>query len=93
MLKWKNKQWVESDEGFSFLFTGRYTAEYIEGDRKLSLFIEDGMSNDNYGIIIKSGSLNKWDNNQKILLNEKDVILRNISEALEFQNINLIIEN
>ncbi|HOA07160.1 MAG TPA: hypothetical protein PLE16_05070 [Spirochaetota bacterium] len=93
MLKWKNKQWVESDEGFSFLFTGRYTAEYIEGDRNLSLLIEDSMSNDNYGIIIKSGSMNKWDNNQTILLNEKDVILRNISEALEFQNINLIIED
>ena len=93
MLKWENKQWIESDQGFSFLFTGRYSAEYIEGEQKLTLSIEDGIDNGKYGIIVKSEAIKKWDSNRKISKIEKDIILKNIAEALEFQNLVLIIED
>lgn len=40
MFEWLSKQGVRSSEGFEFQFTGRFTAEYREGDRVMELEVE-----------------------------------------------------
>src|SRR4051794_12498175 len=44
MFKWLNKQSVESDRGFVVQFTGRFSMEYREGSKTVTLAVEGGFS-------------------------------------------------
>lgn len=94
-FNWLNKQGVESKKGFSVQFTGRYSAEYAEGDRKISLSIESGLSDDKPCIIISPDAFECWDgdsHDKQIPNDQKTVMLANLRRALEFQDLALVIE-
>lgn len=42
MFTWLNKQGVRSSEGFEVQSVGRFTIEYREGAKKISVQVEDG---------------------------------------------------
>jgi hypothetical protein len=44
-FSWLNKQGVESDDGFRVQFTGRFTLEYVEGEKTMVLEGEDMFRN------------------------------------------------
>ncbi|HMW49810.1 MAG TPA: hypothetical protein PKC70_16030 [Cellvibrionaceae bacterium] len=94
MFKWLNKQGVESSDGFAVQFTGRFTAEYREGHKIISLSVEDGFSNFQPCIILRSNAFNKWDSNEgKLSENEKLRIVKNFKDACSFQGLEVVIED
>jgi hypothetical protein len=93
MFTWLNKQGVESDRGFTVQFTGRFTAEYREDGKVITLALEDGVSGGVPAVIIGPNAFDCWDNDrQKIDLDQKDRLFRNLKEAIEFQGLKLVVE-
>ena len=88
MFTWLNKQGVRSDTGFEFQFTGRFTAEYRENGRVTDMYVDGTPS----VATIYEGSLeNLWKDvaNPFERKSERDRIIRNIRDALAFQNFTL----
>jgi hypothetical protein len=92
MFTWLNKQGVRSDRGFIVQFTGRFTAEYREGDKKVTLEIEDGISDGVQCISVDPSAFARWDGGAEIAQDEQDRLFQNLKEAIEFQSLKLIIE-
>ena len=93
MFSWLNKQGVKSSKGFIVQRTGRFTAEYQEGSRKISVNLENGMlSNGKFCEIISSNAFLKWDDGSFIEKKKQDEILKNFIEAMEFKGIGVVIE-
>lgn len=88
MFEWLNKQGVRSDKGFEFQRTGRFTAEYRENGQVTDLYVESGA-----GVItIYEGSLEAlWKNidNPFERKSERDRVIKNLKEAIEFQGAKL----
>jgi hypothetical protein len=88
MFTWLNKQGVRSDKGFEFQRTGRFTAEYRENGRVIDMYVESGA-----GVItIYEGSLKTlWGDveNPFERKSERDRIIKNLQEAIEFQGAQL----
>jgi hypothetical protein len=81
---WLNKQGVRSDTGFEFQFTGRFSAEYREGDRVLLIPVEGGL-----GVIsIYEGSLQSAFTHPGSS-EARRRIAENIGAALRFQGLDL----
>jgi hypothetical protein len=97
MFKWINKQGVESDDGFVVQFTGRFTVQYREGERVLTLFVEaggliDGMREE----AIDPSAFERWDGNpseQMISRDERARLIKNIYDAFEFQGLRLVVDD
>jgi hypothetical protein len=88
MFTWLNKQGVRSDSGFEFQFTGRFTAEYRENGQVIDMYVDGTPSI----TTIYEGSIEKlWNKIQDKTerKSERSRIIRNISEALEFQGMKL----
>lgn len=85
MFTWLNKQGVKSDLGFEFQFTGQFTAEYREGSRVARLSVEPIYK----GVVISEASLAPlWRSAPEPLRGQRrDQILKNVREAVEFQNL------
>ena len=93
MFTWLNKQGVQSARGFAVQFTGRYSAEYREGNRKMTLKIEDGLNEGSPCIILGPDAFNCWDLDNTLLSDsEKERLLGNFRDACEFQGFKVIIE-
>jgi len=89
---WLNKQGVKSTKGFIVQFTGRFTAEYKEGLKKITIELEDGKLPDGrYCEIIGSNSFLKWDEGFAISKEKQAEILQNFKDALAFQGLGLIV--
>ncbi len=86
MFKWLNKQGVESDRGFILQFTGRFSMEYREGSKTLTLVVEGGISGGRAFISV-CDPIRSWDDGPVLSSSERDRIVRNIREALEFQDL------
>ena len=88
MFKWLNKQGVESDKGFIVQVTGRFSIDYIEGDKVISIYIEPTrLSPSKFGVVIHPEAFKNWDNGELIPKHKQNDILKNFTEAMEFQNI------
>jgi hypothetical protein len=85
-----NKQGVESDGGFVVQFTGRFTAEYREGSKKITVSIESGYSG-GPAIMYDRSCFKKWDSALEELPNDEQArMAANFRDALEFQGLNPI---
>jgi hypothetical protein len=97
MFKWINNQGVESDDGFVVQFTGRFTVQYRERERVLTLFVEAGRVID--GIrdeVIPLSEFERWDGDppeQMISTDERARLIKNISDAFEFQGLRLDLDD
>lgn len=92
MFTWLNKQGVRSDQGFEFRFTGRFDAEYREGEKTVSLQVEAGLSGGLQCIIVDPAAFERWDNREPISPQEQQRLFQNVREALEFQDLQLVVE-
>jgi len=90
---WLNKQGVKSSKGFIVQCMGRFTAEYQECSRKITIELEIGkLPNGKYCDIIGSDAFSKWDDGTPIPKEKQDEILQNYKDAMEFQGIGVIVE-
>jgi len=90
MFEWLNKQGVKSDQGFEVQFTGRFTLEYREGIRKITVTMEDGNFGGGPSISMPRNALERWDNSAAPISHEKRIEIReNLKAALAFQDISL----
>ena len=92
MFKWLNKQGVESSEGFSVQSIDRFTIEYKESNKCISLFVERGILPDGrVCIYIAPEAFRQWDNGELIPEVKKVDILKKFNEAMEYQQIAVFI--
>jgi len=93
MYTWINKQGVKSSRGFSVQRTSRFTAEYIENEKKITIDVESGiLPNGKYCLIIRSDAFLKWDDGLSINPERQNEILNNFREAIEFQDMGVVID-
>jgi hypothetical protein len=90
---WLNKQGVRSDAGFELQFVDRFTMEYRQDGRTITLDIESGFLGANQPAILMSpDALNAWDDGAELLPTEQRQALQNVREALAFQGLGLSLE-
>ena len=93
MFTYLNKQGVQSDKGFIVQRTGRFTSEYREGLRKITIDLDNGVLFDGtYSEIISFHIFSKWDDGVSIPKEKQKEILKNFTEAMEFQGIGVVVE-
>lgn len=89
---WLNKQGVKSSKGFVVQRTGRFTSEYQEGSRKITVEIETGKLPDGkFCDIIGSDTFTNWDDGIPISKEKQEEILQNYKDAMNFQGIGVIV--
>ena len=85
---WLNKQGVRSSEGFEVQRTGRFTAEYREGQRIRTVDIESVLVAGRPGVGIKRNSFQHWDNSSVPNSPEEQArLMKNFKAAMEFQGL------
>lgn len=92
MFTWLNKQGVQSDRGFVVQFTGRFTAEYRDQSRIVSLDVESGLSEGKQCIILSPDAFDRWDDGTPIPATQRSSLFQNIKDALEFQGLKMVVE-
>lgn len=92
MFTWINKQGVRSDRGFEVQRTGRFDAEYHEGDAVISLYVESGVQGGLPCIIIDPETFVHWDDGRAITPEKQAHILQNFTEAMAFQDLKTVVE-
>jgi hypothetical protein len=92
MFTWLNKQGVRSDRGLEVQFTGRFAAEYREGDKLVSLYVESGENGGLPCIILDPSAFERWDGGEPIAPEQQARMFQNIKEAREFQGLKMVVE-
>ncbi|HWS71889.1 MAG TPA: hypothetical protein VN605_07220 [Thermoanaerobaculia bacterium] len=94
MFIWLNKQGVESDRGFAVQRTDRFTAEYRERGKVVTLDVEAGLMPDGVPcLMVDPSAFEHWDGEVKrIAADQQAQMFENLREALEFQGLKLIVE-
>lgn len=94
MFTWLNKQGVQSDRGFTVQRTGRFTAEYREHGKVVTLDVEAGLrSSGEQCIIVDPSAFEHWDGEtRKISVEQQAQMFANLREAMEFQGLKLVVE-
>lgn len=93
MFKYLNKQGVQSDKGFIVQRTGRFTSEYREGEKKVTIQLDNGiLSSGKFCEIIDPNAFIKWDDDEPISQEKQKEILNNFTEAMEFQGLGVVVE-
>ena len=92
---WLNKQGVQSELGFEVQVIDRFTVEYREGHRTLTVEVEDGMSAGKPCLLVSPGFCRRWDDMAagSILDDEEQArIERNFRDAFSFQGLPVVAE-
>jgi hypothetical protein len=92
MFTWLNKQGVQSDLGFTVQFTGRFDAEYSDGDKIVTLYVESGLDGGAQCILINPDAFVRWDDGQPIPVERQKKMFQNLKEAMEFQGLKMVVE-
>jgi hypothetical protein len=92
MFTWLNKQGVRSDEGFEVQRTGRFDAEYSEGEKVVTLEVQSGLSGGLPSISIGPKAFARWNDGTPISDAEQARLFRNFGAAMEFQGLKVVIE-
>lgn len=93
MFTWLNKQGVQSDRGFAVQRTGRFSAEYRERGRVVTLNVESGLHGGQPCLILDPNAFDHWDGEAaKISPSQQAEMFQNVKEALEFQGLKMVVE-
>ena len=92
MFSWLNKQGVQSERGFILQRTGRFTAEYREGNRVVTLDVEAGISAGIPCLILHPDAFMRWDDGTVIPSTQQAEKFCNVESALEFQNLKMVVQ-
>lgn len=91
---WLNKQGVKSNSGFVVQSVSRFTIEYREANKCISIEVEDDYSPGKSPCeIISRSSLSHWNDGTLISPKKQVEILKNFKEAMKFQGIDVIVKN
>jgi len=92
MFKWLNKTGVESDRGFAVQSVDRFTIDYVEGVKRISVYVEPGLQAGKPCVNIQSTSFARWDGESTDLpLDRQKQMSANFIEAMEFQGIDVLV--
>lgn len=84
---WLNKQGVRSSAGFEVQSTGRFTIEYREAGRVITVDVESGFQGGPC-IIINDNAFERWGHSSvRNSPEEQARLLRNFKEAMAFQGV------
>ena len=92
MFTWLNKQGVQSDRGFVVQRTGRFSAEYRDVDKLVTLEVESGLSGGMPCLILDPHAFTCWDDGTPIDREQQELLFQNVSEALDFQGLKMVVE-
>ena len=93
MFTWLNKQGVRSESGFVVQFTDRFSAEYREGGRIITVFVQDGISGGMPAIIVGPDAFAHWDDDTAPFSEtERKRLFENFRLACEFQGLKMVVE-
>jgi hypothetical protein len=92
MFTWLNKQGVKSDKGFEVQRTGRFEAEYREGEKLVTLYVESGENGGLPCIILDPSAFERWDGGEPIPADQQARMFQNFKEAMEFQDLKMVVE-
>lgn len=92
MFTWLNKQGVQSDRGFVVQRTGRFTADYREDDKLVTLDVESGLDGGLPCIILDPSAFARWDDGTPIAPDQQAQLFQNFKEAMEFQGLKMVVE-
>jgi hypothetical protein len=91
MFTWINKQGVRSNQGFDVQFTGRFDAEYREGNRTVRLYVQDGVTGGLDSIIVTPDAFASWSDGASIPAEKQSEMFKNLRDAMEFQGLKLVV--
>jgi hypothetical protein len=95
MFTWLNSQAVRSDAGFEVESMGRFTIDYREGGRKISVYVENGLHGGKPCVIImEANAFARWDGDPPSLTlppEKQKQMLANFIAALEFQGLAVVV--
>lgn len=92
---WLNKQGVRSDTGFEVQRIDRFTTEYREGERTITVYTEPAKIFDSYGVSINSDAFLRWDpdsGGEQLTPQRQREVLNNFREALVFKGLKLYVD-
>jgi hypothetical protein len=93
MFTWLNKQGVQSDRGFVVQRTGRFTVEYRDRGRVITLNVESGLVDGRPCISVDPEAFRRWDGATATIPPEEQAqMFENLRDAMEFQGLKLVIE-
>ncbi len=82
---WLNKQGVRSSDGFEFQRTGRFTAEYRQGDQIIDLEIESsGMR-----VAVTNTHALRWRSGLPLSQEGSGKVMKNLAAAFAFMDMRL----
>ena len=89
MFIWLNKQGVKSDQGFEVQSIDRFTIEYTEKNKRISVSVERGYNAGRPCVIIENNVFEKWDDGECISPKRQAQIKKNFKKAMEFQGVSI----
>lgn len=93
MFTWINKQGVKSEKGFIVQSTGRFTIEYREDSKTISVHVERGfLSGDKLCVNIHLDGFKKWNDGSVIQEEKQKQILQNFIDGMKFQDIEVNVD-
>ena len=92
MFTWLNSQAVRSDLGFEVESIDRDSIAYREGGIRLDVEVENGFVGSKPCVIFSRRSFDLADG-KSVSTAERDRMVRNFSDAMEFQGLAVVIED
>lgn len=93
MFTWVNKKTVESSDGFVVQFTGRFSAEYQENGKIITLDIENGSYGGKPCVLLDPEAFQHWDSESTLLPDtEQERLFNNFRDACEFQGLKMLVQ-
>ena len=93
MFTWINKQGVKSNKGFVVQRVTRFTSEYLENNKVITIEVESSvLPSGKYCLIISSNAFIKWDDGTLVNDKKQNEILNNFKDAMEFQDMSVIVD-
>lgn len=83
---------MQSDRRFVVQFTDRFTAEYREDDKVVTLDVESGLNGGLRCIILDPSAFVRWDDETPIMSDQQAQLFQNVKEAMEFQGLKMVVE-
>ncbi len=92
MFTWVTKQGVKSEKEFVVQSVDRFTIEYREGVKIISVEVDRGFLPDKKLCVnIKSNAFQNWNDGTPVDDKRQTEILQNFKDAMEFQGIAVIV--
>lgn len=92
MFTWINKQGVKSDKGFTVQSINRFVIKYTDSLGEIDVSVEAGMTGGKAMVYIYEDEFYKWNDGRKISEQKKCEILNNFIAAMEFQGVDVEVQ-